>query len=95
MALAKVLQKINEDFAGALPYWQQHFDQWIFAHNDTQGLPPDVLSLLLELTTQHSPLEASHWGRTELLREFKQLSLSDKGSLLGPAPGLRDVVDLL
>ncbi len=94
MALARYLEKINEDFAGALPYWKQYFDQWIFTHNDTQGLAPDVLSLLLDLSAQNHPLAATHWGRTELLLEFKQLSLSDKGSLLGPAPGLRDVVDL-
>ena len=94
MTLAKCLEKIVEDFTGALPYWKQHFDQWIFTHNDTHGLAPDVLSLLLDISNQYSPLVATHWGRTELLVEFKQLSLSDKGSLLGPAPGLRDVVDL-
>lgn len=94
MTLAKCLEKINEDFAGALPYWKQHFDQWIFTHNDTQGLAPDVLNLLLELSNQNTPVVATHWGRTELLGEFKQLSLSDKASLLGSAPGLRDVVDL-
>src|SRR5580704_1274230 len=34
MARAKCLNKISEDFAGALPHWRAHFDQWIFTHND-------------------------------------------------------------
>jgi hypothetical protein len=94
VTLAKILEKIKEDFAGAMPHWRTHFDQWIFTHNDTQGLSPDVLTLLLDLSSQNAPLRATHWGRTELLLEFKQLTLSDKGTLLGPAPGLRNVVDL-
>ena len=86
--------KINEDFTGALPYWKQYFDEWVFTHNDRDGLPPDVLKLLLDLSAQHAPLRAIHWGYAELLVEFKALTDSDVASLLGPAPGRKDMVDV-
>jgi hypothetical protein len=92
MARAKCLNKISEDFAGALPHWRAHFDQWIFTHNDIKGVGPDVLRLLLELSDQHKPVAALHWGYTEILTEFKALEPTNCASLLGPAPGLKDVV---
>lgn len=90
--LGKWLSKIKEDFTEALPHWQQFFDQWVFAHNDVKGLPPDVLQLLLQLSADHKPVSATHFGYAELLAEFKQLSPANVASLLGPAPGLDDMV---
>lgn len=92
MTLRKCVSKITKDFTGALPYWEQYFDEWVFTHNDTEGLPPDVLALLLSLSKQHNPLTATHWGYTELLAEFKALPPTDIASLLGPAPDRKDVV---
>src|SRR3990172_3754551 len=46
-------QRRKEDFAGALPYWKNYFDEWIFTHNDVKGLAPDVLKLLLDLSEKH------------------------------------------
>ena len=43
MDIATCKTKITEDFAGAFPYWKDHFDQWFFAHNDTHGLAADIL----------------------------------------------------
>lgn len=94
MTLSKCTKKINSDFTGALPYWRQYFDEWVFTHNDIQGLAPDVLKLLLDLSSKNKPLVAKHWGFNELLLEFKALSPTDVASLLGPAPGLKDVVDV-
>jgi hypothetical protein len=92
MDVAKCIRKINEDFAGALPYWKQYFDEWIFTHNNMTGLAPDVLKLLLDLSNKHNPLSAIHWGYNELLAEFKSLTPTNVASLLGPAPGLKDLV---
>jgi hypothetical protein len=94
MAIAKCIKKINEDFSGALPYWEAYFDEWIFTHNNKEGLPADVLQLLLKLSKKHSPVTATHWGYNEILSEFKGLSHSDMISLLGPAPGTKEMVDL-
>jgi hypothetical protein len=92
--LTKCITKIRDDFSKALPHWKNFFDDWVFVHNDPKGLPADVLKVLLELTTQHSPVTARQWGPAELLSEFKGLSSSDRATLLGPAPGRRDVVSV-
>lgn len=94
MKIAKCIEKINSDFIAAQPYWTQHFDEWVFTHNDIKGLAPDVLKLLLDLSAKYKPLIATHWGYGELLTEFKSLSHTNVASLLGPAPGLKDIVDV-
>lgn len=86
--------KITADFTGALPFWKDYFDQWFFTHNDIGGLAADVLKLLLDLSAKHAPVSAAQWGYSELRQEFKQLSEVDIATLLGPAPGRKDVLDL-
>jgi len=86
--------KINEDFTEALPFWKDYFDQWFFTHNDFDGLAADVLKLLLDLSTAHAPVSAAQWGYAELRQEFKQLTDVDVATLLGHAPGRKDVLDL-
>jgi hypothetical protein len=93
MKIRQCTTKINADFAAALPFWQAHFDVWVFTHNDVTGLAADVLKLLLDLSARH-PVTATHWGYSELLSEFKRLSPTNVATLLGPAPGLKDIVDL-
>lgn len=90
--LAKAKTKINQDFDGALPYWRQHFDTWVYTHNEIDGLAPDILSLLLDLSAKHAPLQAIHWGYAELLGELRQLKPADLTTLLGPVPGRADIV---
>lgn len=85
--------KIEEDFAGALKYWKEHFDTWTFVHN-TDALPPHVLSKLLVLGVQHFPVKVNHWGFEELRREAFQLTESDLADLLGPAPTQATLVRL-
>jgi hypothetical protein len=94
MDMATCKTKINADFSAALPFWKDHFDQWFFTHNDIDGLAADVLKLLLDLSNAHAPVSVAQWGYAELRQEFKQLSERDIATLLGPAPGRRDVVDL-
>lgn len=37
MSANEAIAKIQEDFNGALPYWQQYFDKWVFVHNSKNG----------------------------------------------------------
>ena len=90
--LSKWTKKIEEDFVGALPHWKPYFNIWVLAHNDIKGLPADVLKVLLELSAKHQPVVATHWGYVELLAEFKALAPAEVATLLGPAPGLKDVM---
>jgi hypothetical protein len=94
MNMTKCKAKINEDFSEALFYWKDHFDEWIFMHNDIEGLPADILKLLLELSATNAPVVAVQWGYPELLQEFNRLSETDMARLLGPAPGRKSIVDV-
>lgn len=103
MNAAKCIAKINEDFDGALPYWQAHFDTWIFVHNSREGLGPEITKVLLDLGAAHAPLVVTHWGYEELRQEAMALGHAELASLLGPAPtrsgmvalGLEDLAPVL
>ena len=86
MAQAETMRKIDEDFAGAPPHWREHFDQWIFVHNSTKGLPPDVLRLLLELEKSNPGVTVRHWGLDELMLHFRRIPEDGLRTLLGYAP---------
>lgn len=93
MSADKALAKIDADYNGALPYWEQYFDTWIFVHNSKQGLGPDVTAKLLELNEAGPPAVAP-WGFEELRRVVFELAPEELASLFGPAPRRRDMVDL-
>lgn len=88
------INKINEDFAGALPYWEKHFDTWVFVHNAMDGLPPSVATRLLELDGETTGIAVSWWGHEELRQEVFKLREEDIAALLGPAPSLRDFAQM-
>ncbi len=93
MSADRALAKIDADYNGALPYWEQYFDTWIFVHNSKQGLGPDVTAKLLELNEAGPPAVAP-WGFEELRRVVFELAPEELASLFGPAPRRRDMVDL-
>lgn len=88
----EAIDKIQEDYSGALPHWREHFDTWIFVHNSRQGLGPDVTAKLLEL--DGGDVRVTHWGFEELRRAAFELDATDLASLLGAAPSRRDMLDL-
>jgi hypothetical protein len=88
MAVQKTIQKIEADFYGALPYWRDYFDEWVFVHNADDGLAPDIVATLLKLEQNHKPLKITQWGRVELEREARQLTHDDLTSLFGYAPSI-------
>lgn len=88
---SRTINKIREDFSQALPHWKTHFDTWVFVHNATNGLPPDVIKTLLELERDHAPLKVRTWGYEELLLRFRRMSAGALVSLYG-APPARDAM---
>lgn len=94
MSAAGAIAKIEEDFNGALPHWQQHFDKWVFVHNSKAGLGPDVLQTLLGLEDAHPLLAFENWGFEELRRRLFSLDKSDLVLLLGHMPSRTDMMDL-
>ena len=93
MSAKGALAKIDEDYNGVLPYWEQYFDTWIFVHNSKQGLGPDVTAKLVELDRKGPPAVVP-WGFEELRQVVFELAPAELASLFGPAPRRRDMVDL-
>lgn len=94
MTANEAIIKINEDFHGAIPYWQKYFDNWIFVHNSRKGLGPQITAILLELTTYHESVMVTSWGFEELRINVFSLNEVDLASLLGPAPSNKDMFDV-
>ncbi|WP_124682031.1 ABC-three component system protein [Candidatus Viridilinea mediisalina] len=94
MRIAKALEKIEEDFKGALLYWEAHFDIWVFVHNSYHGLAPDILNKLLILEEKYSPIKIEPCGFEELRREVFRMNIDTLSSLLGPAPSAKDMLSI-
>jgi hypothetical protein len=86
------VRKIDEDFNGALPYWEQYFDTWVFVHNSRNGLNPLISEKLLQLGRQHESMTVTGWGFEEIRKKVFSLDEADLASLFGPAPSRGDVL---
>ena len=94
MSEKETIDKIEEDFCGALPHWKKYFDAWVFVHNSRQGLGPEQSKKLLELDTNHKEITVTQWGFDEIRGEIFQLRETDLAAVLGPAPGREDVLNI-
>jgi hypothetical protein len=81
----KTVQKIDEDFTGAIPHWEKYFDKWVFVHN-ASALSPHVQRKIMELRAAHPEITIETWSWEELRLRFNSLSLDAKQSMYGPAP---------
>jgi len=91
---AEALTKINGDFTGALPYWEEHFDTWVFMHNAWGGLGPGITKKLLDLDQAHKQITVTSWGLEDLKKELFLLHDEDIQDMLGAAPALRDFLQI-
>lgn len=94
IAAAECIKKIDEDFNGALDYWSEYFDVWVFVHNSRDGLGPEVTKKLLALAEKHAPLKVIPWGFPELRLEAMALTEANMASLFGPAPSRRTIIEM-
>jgi hypothetical protein len=90
----KALAKIDDDYFGAIPYWQSHFDNWVFVHNSVIGLGPGVEHKLLDLDRRHQHVRVRPWGCEELRRVTFELNLPELSSLLGAIPSRSDLINV-
>lgn len=86
MDTAKAKNKITEDFEGAKKHWKKSFDYWVFVHNATDGLPPHVQELILDLEAANPGIKLEPWCLEELRLIFRKLSDDDKSTWFGLAP---------
>lgn len=82
---ARTKAKITEDFDGAKAHWSDHFDTWVFVHNDG-ALPPEVITHILNLRKANPRITIETWGEKELLSVFRKISPADLASWMGPPP---------
>jgi hypothetical protein len=88
------LGKIDEDYQGAIPFWKDHFDQWVFVHNSAIGLGPGVERKLLDLDSGTLNIRVRSWGFEELRRVVFELGFPELTSLLGPIPSRTDLINI-
>lgn len=86
MTAREASAKITEDFEGAKLHWGTHFDKWVFAHNATDGLPPHVLTLLLDFEKENPSIKLEPWSLEEFRLIFRKLTIEDLIPWLGAAP---------
>ena len=94
MKEAEALTKIDEDFTGALPYWEEHFDTWVFMHNAWSGLGPGITKKLLDLDQAHKQITVTSWGLEDLKKELFLLHDEDIQDMLGAAPARKDFLQI-
>jgi hypothetical protein len=90
MKSAAAIQKIKEDFPGAVKHWAALFDEWIFVHNQTGGLPPDVAQTLIQLDGKEGK-KITQWSHSQIAGLVEGLGESDLQALLGPLPDFRNL----
>jgi len=90
----QTIKKIDEDFKEALPYWQSHFNIWVFVHNSKSGLSPNIGKKLLDLAHQNPNITFQNWGYEELRKEVFNLLREDLALVLGPVPSIRGIMQL-
>lgn len=82
----RMINKIENDFNGALNYWEDYFERWSFVHNQQMGLPPKVNRKLMDMNMQYKMIELSFWGPNELKSIIFSLEDTYIKELLGPVP---------
>src|SRR5262245_35608940 len=60
----ELLAKMDADWKGAIGYWEPYFDDWIFVHNDVDGLAPGIEVKIQELDAAHPKVSATAWGKS-------------------------------
>ena len=94
MKAKDAVDKIEEDFNGALPYWEEYFNRWVFVHNSHQGLGPDVEKKLLEIESSNKQINVENWGFEELRGKVFSLSDENISSLFGPVASFEDISNI-
>lgn len=95
MTDTKLIAKINEDFHGARTNWGAAMAEWIFVHNDADGLPPKANHHVNALRAAHPAIKIETWSEPELHKLAMALDLSALQALFGYAPSIAAVDHLV
>lgn len=81
-----MIAKINKDFPGAVKHWGDKMARWRFVHNDTDGLPPDVVQHIVTLNSENPDITVDHMGFDDVKAHVLKLTLENLEDLFGFAP---------
>jgi len=82
-----LIDKIDEDLAGAVQHWGDTLTRWVFVYNVRRGVPPDVARLLLQKRAEYPWLELDQWSSNALWEKVKALPLQARAEILGAPNG--------
>lgn len=87
---SKLLKKIQDDFEGAVKHWGGCFDTWVFVfkHHYDDGLPSEVLKLVLQLENDYSK-HIVIWLKDDIVQLFNQVSAVSLSNWFGPMPSVQ------
>jgi hypothetical protein len=80
---AAVRVKFTDDLAKAVAKRGDHFDTFVFVHNDLRGVHPELSILLGRARQDHPTLRFEHRGPQHLHRELCRLDRDEIEELLG------------
>lgn len=84
LSASNLASKVSEDYEGAVGYWEDYFDDWIFVHNDLGGMAPLLAKHIADLNAKSEHFACSAWGFAELREEFARLDDAAREAILGP-----------
>lgn len=84
---AEVIKKIDEDLDGAIEYWGDDLEKWIFVYNVRRGLPPDIPALLNKKRKQYPDVRIDHLSSDALWEIARDLTLQQRAEVLGAPSG--------
>jgi hypothetical protein len=93
LTAANTCEKILVDFNGARNHWARQMTRWVFVWN-ARALPPQVVSLLQTLQTQHPDIEVDQFGLDRFWDDIvSKLDDSVLNELLGEVPSSSEAVE--
>lgn len=80
---AKMQVKFRKDVASAVRHRRNEFDTFVFVHNNTGGVNPDLSTTIANARDAHPDIRFRYYGEPWLCREFGQLKQDEMEELLG------------
>ena len=86
----EICSKVTSDYEGAVPHWEEWFSEFIFVHNDPDGVGPQLVRTILELDKQVHDLAVTQWGMEPLQTRVLSLSTERLKILFPNVPSIED-----
>lgn len=86
----EVCNKVTSDYEGAVPHWEEWFSDFIFVHNDPEGVGPQLARTLLELDARLDDLSVTQWGMEPLQTRTLDLDKDRLKQLFPNVPSIDD-----